>query len=314
MLQSDIDSQSIFAICQQTTPYMGHHIEGSVTLDLRNWSFLDIGQIVALAMMGKYFQSNGRSVDVIDNSAISGYLQRMDFFHYLGIPSQEKFQRHSGSGNFLELSEIDQSDNRTVLPSRLKEIVSSKSEVDPSLLSALEYSFGEIIDNVSTHSETPINGVVAAQFYPSKQFAEFCVGDLGVGIVSTLRNNPTYTALGDDEVLLVALVDGVGETTGTDFSKKGHGCGFGLAFAARLVEASGGQMWVVSRKQAAYFGKGIKKSCAGHFFPGTLICLRIPSNVRVLQSDVFRNGNDMPYLWTPTEGLIDDTECNDILW
>lgn len=299
---------NIFDVCRPSSSYIGPDGRGSVSLDLRNWDFLGIGQIVVLALMGKHFQARGHSVDVIDG-AVSAYLQRMNFFTYLHIPHAESFQRHASQNKFMELSTIEPDDNTNTLPSQLRNIFGKTTHVDRSLLGALDYSFGEIIDNVINHSETKERGIVAAQYYPQKGYVEFCVADLGIGIPRSLRKSSQYAMCTDAKLLIKAFDHGVGENTNGYYTGKGYGAGFGLTFSKRLVEASSGYLWVVSHDTAAHLDLRGFHSLQDCWFPGTAICLRIPSDVVIKESDVLDDGTNLPYDSELLDGFDDD-----ILW
>lgn len=303
---------NILEFCKPITPFTAAYDSGPVNLDLRQWSFLSIGQIVALAMLGKSFQNAGRPVNVACAGNTVNYLQRMNFFSYLNLPFIETFSRHDASDRFLELSKIELDDNRNALPSRLRSIAGAKTIVEDTLLAALEYAFGEIIDNVLMHSETVEKGLVAAQFYPHNQYVEFCVADTGIGIPESLRNNAEYACFTDQELLLKAFDDGIGENTGDDYGGKGHGCGFGLASVKRLVQASSGHLWAVSQNSAVHFGPHRNESLTGFQFPGTIICLRIPSNVRIEPSDIF--SDNFSALYNEILDSISNGKTDDILW
>ena len=283
--------------------------------DLCRCRWMQIGEVVALASFFRTVRSRGLCVEgrYLPNSEVGTYLTRMDFFKVQDIVREEHFQRHDSDMRFLSLTPIEWDANANEIPSKLRNIVLAKTEVDESLVGALDYAFGEIVDNVLTHSRAHVEGLVGAQYYPAKSFVEFCVADGGVGVAQTLRGNPAYSTLCDSELLVKSLDYGVGENT-WDFrdDAQGYGCGFGLTFAARLVEATQGDLWMVSNGAGIRLSKDGLTVYDGYNVIGTVICMRIPSNVRVSEDDVLRNGVLSPYGWNSADGH--DNKIDDTLW
>lgn len=80
---------------------------------------------------------------------------------------------------------------------------------------------GEMISNVEEHSQAVATAFAAYESRPGT--FEFVVADLGVGVLSTLRDSSDYANLADDaEALRLALTDGV--------SRLGAGQGRGRGF------------------------------------------------------------------------------------
>lgn len=76
------------------------------------------------------------------------------------------------------------------------------------LVDTLSYSFQEIIRNVVEHSKSDIL-VYCAQYWPSEKLVEIALIDNGVGIRSTLSNNPHLNIENDAKSLSMALTPGV---------------------------------------------------------------------------------------------------------
>jgi len=86
-------------------------------------------------------------------------------------------------------------------------------------------AMGEILDNVTEHSEEAATGLVV--FRSHSGCFEFAVSDGGIGILASLRTNAEYAGLRDEgEALQCALTDGVSR-----FGKAaGRGTGFSQLF------------------------------------------------------------------------------------
>ncbi|MEH6702699.1 hypothetical protein [Parasphingorhabdus sp.] len=85
----------------------------------------------------------------------------------------------------------------------------------------------EIQDNIYEHSGEPETGVVA--YATTTNSFEFVVADQGIGVLSSLRQNPKYGDVNDAGVALgLAITDGVSRFP----SETGHGQGFNQLFRA----------------------------------------------------------------------------------
>jgi hypothetical protein len=84
----------------------------------------------------------------------------------------------------------------------------------------LTAAIGEIYGNVVDHSERVDSGYVA--YAASGKTFEFIVADSGIGVLSSLRNNPAYAHIADSGTALeYALTKGVSR-----FQEPDHGFGF----------------------------------------------------------------------------------------
>lgn len=313
------DRQSpVFCVCKNMNRQSFEDISEDIFIDLTGNSFLQIGTIAILAMISHKARQLGKNSrgTYLENSALGNYLKRMDFFDAQGISKEESFTRYPSMDNFLEITPIRNEDNNNELPSRLRSVVSRHAGIHESLIDALDYSFGEVIDNVENHARSEVGGYVAAQYYPKGKYVEFCVVDGGVGIVESLRGNSKYTNMHGDTLLLKAFEEGVGEQVGDAYTGgKGFGCGFGLTFTARFVKATGGKLWAVSHEHAAMIDKHSHESIPDMYYPGTVICARVPTKAHVLHSDLYKSGSDVFYSFdTGYVSESDSGDINDILW
>jgi hypothetical protein len=76
------------------------------------------------------------------------------------------------------------------------------------LAGSLTGAAGEIIDNVFQHSQTDLPGLFGYQL--SRRRVTFCVADLGVGVLKSLRQNPQHRCLKTSmDALKTAIAPGV---------------------------------------------------------------------------------------------------------
>lgn len=95
------------------------------------------------------------------------------------------------------------------------------------LIAGLLGALIEIQDNVYEHSGAPETGVVA--YASTASSFEFVVADRGIGVLSSLRQNPKYADVSDaGAALSLAITDGVSRFP----SETGHGQGFNQLFRA----------------------------------------------------------------------------------
>ena len=291
-------------------------------LNMAGVRFLNVGQICLLAMYGKWAIGRfgkGRISGLDACQQVKQYLQRIDFFRYFKLDIPESFNRHS-SNDFVEIREIVNDEDNTAndIPAKFRRVLETNSHLDRSVISAVDNSFGEIMDNVLTHSYTETPGIAVAQYYPLKNYIEFCVADAGIGIPRSLKRNPQFRNIPDCDLLKQSFEFGVGENVyGANGCDEGHGCGYGLAFASKFAQASNGKLWAISHRDAIQIGQSGIRVVEGCWFPGTVVCMRVPSNIALSESDLDVDGRarpNRPYYWDDKGNELEDIFENGILW
>lgn len=155
-----------------------------------------------------------------------GYLNRIGFFDYLAREIEVLPNRpcHSaaavfrgGNAGLVEIARINKDHRDHSLPGRLTEAVkrgcSTRRDVDE-LAGAAWTIFAELIDNVFSHSQTPLDGYAALQVYPRGDSLMVAVSDSGLGIMETLRpalqtGYPDLTRLSDLDLLVEIFRQGI---------------------------------------------------------------------------------------------------------
>jgi len=172
-----------------------------------------------------------------------GYLDRMGFFDNLSrdvevTPSRPIISGasiHGGQNNTLvEIARIDHKDRdkHRGLVTRLIEALMQpcSSRADAEELKGTAWTiFSELIDNIFEHSDTPIDGYAALQYYPGGQRLTVAVSDSGRGIMETLRpalqsESPKLAALEDVDLMVEIFRQGL--------SRHGEDRGCGLKGSA----------------------------------------------------------------------------------
>lgn len=165
-----------------------------------------------------------------------GYLDRMGFFEHLSknvvvIPERPAVSGaaiYGGSNvRLVEITRINREYRDNRLPSLLTEVVmrSCGNRPDANELEGAAWTiFAELIDNIFSHSKTPLDGYAALQLYAQGNILKVAVSDSGLGIMETLRpalknEFPALELLSDIELLVEIFRQGVSRH-GTD-----RGCG-----------------------------------------------------------------------------------------
>lgn len=173
-----------------------------------------------------------------EENAVLGYLDRAGFFESLaprvGVlpqrPNSSSASRHRGRNpGLVEIERIDRTRGRdTKLLDRLMRAItracSQRTDVQE-LQGAAWTILAELIDNVFSHSETPLDGFAALQVYPRGNCLKVAVSDSGLGMLQTLRPGlvaeaPRLRNLSDIDLLVEVFKRGL--------SRHGAGRGCGL--------------------------------------------------------------------------------------
>lgn len=148
-----------------------------------------------------------------------GYLNRMGFFDHLAnrieiVPERPAFSGadlYGGSNaSLVEIARINRECRDTTLLSRLTQALMRACGHRPDaeeLEGAAWTIFAELIDNVFSHSQTPLDGYAALQLYQGGNTLKVAVSDSGLGIMDTLRpalihESPALAALTDVDLLV----------------------------------------------------------------------------------------------------------------
>lgn len=241
-------------------------------------------------------------------------MSRMNYFNQIHCPHAENFARHAEKDRFLPLTKIDDSANDTA--TKLRATVTSNLSFTKSAQEMMDYAFGEVIDNVLTHSKTKAPGLVCSQYYANMSYVEVCVADSGIGIPQTMSQNPRYRGTSDANLLAKAFERDTGEYFGrTDFGSNEVSGGMGLFVTARVARALGGYVWAVSHGSAIEISESGTRTLTGYYYPGTVMCMRFPlSDKDVTRDEVLCDGSRDILRWSETDGFYTEEEDGPILW
>jgi hypothetical protein len=152
-----------------------------------------------------------------------GYLNRIGFFNHLSRSIEVRPFRPEGTSfhgknpGLVEIERIDRNARDSSLLDRLTRAVgracSQRKDVTD-LEGATWTIFAELIDNVFSHSQTPLDGFAALQVYPKGNCLKIAVSDSGLGILQTLRpslktEHPRLSELPDVDLIVEVFRQGI---------------------------------------------------------------------------------------------------------
>ncbi len=163
-----------------------------------------------------------------------------------------------------------------------------KSEMQPSemVAKAFSWSIGELSDNAGVHGYKAYNGerfpkAVYITAYNSEDEVELVIADRGQGIIQSLRSKQKYAGRPKEELLPLALEEGV----------SGHPVfspGFGLYSCSEIIKRSKSKMHILSNGAQLRVINGEIHYRSVPDFQGTLIYLAIKKSAVVPLNDILR--------------------------
>jgi hypothetical protein len=155
-----------------------------------------------------------------------GYLNRVGFFDHLApavelSPARPAYSGarvyRGGNASLVEIARINRDRRDQGLPTRLTTALmrSCGDRPDAAELEGAAWTiFAELVDNIFSHSMTPLDGYAALQLYSRGNRLKVAVSDSGVGIMETLRpalksESPRLVNLSDVELLVEVFRQGL---------------------------------------------------------------------------------------------------------
>lgn len=89
----------------------------------------------------------------------------------------------------------DGANGQEAILKRLMELILTNLDTERDTLKAVEWSLGEIMDNVPSHAESPVGGFVQATAFRESNAIEFVVADAGIGVSASMCIHDEETAL-----------------------------------------------------------------------------------------------------------------------
>jgi len=170
---------------------------------------------------------------------------------------------------------------------RIVTTLNKQTEIELGIMQGVSYCLYEILDNVLTHSEKKC-GIVISRFLPEKSSIQILVADDGIGIHKSLKENPKYENVSEEESLKLCIQDSV-----TD----GKGMGFGLFSMMKLMHNVGIKLEIHSGSNTLTFENEKITVSKSDYWQGTLLYFEIHSdkdfNPKGIVSDCDEQFNDI---------------------
>ena len=161
-----------------------------------------------------------------DETGVLGYLGRVGFFESLSPnvvvrparPRSLAARRYRGRNpDLVEIEGIDRNHRDITLQNRLTMAITRACRKRPDineLQGAAWTILAELIDNVFSHSRTPLDGFAGLQVYRRGNCLKVAVSDSGLGLLETLRpalrnESPRLAALSDVDLVVEVFKQGL---------------------------------------------------------------------------------------------------------
>jgi len=259
--------------------------------------FVDQGAIAFLCAWALLHLRAGRKVGFYGDEASLNYLSRLDLFRHTGFSYQERFARHAEVGRFIPARLIDGEEDVFDASNAICDLVLRQFDHARDFLPAMEWAVYEIIDNIRLHSETPVPGVITAQYYPQKHRLDIAIVDAGRGIKASLAQSQKLWSHGD--AITKAIQRGVTRDASV-------GQGNGMAGTNDIVRLNGGELhvWTGDANFRIYRGRD-KGFSQLPMAPGTGVFLRLDTRRPVRLSDTFISDPGWSYIDYEAERLAE---------
>jgi len=231
----------------------------NLCVDFERTYFFPFGMLLFGAAMRRVitkFKKSGYEV-TIRNHKRNDYPHHMGFYESFGAHVGKKVGEAKGSQNYIPItvrntSEIRDKARRRCLP--VGEIVEEDANQIASVLvregtggifEVIAFTLRELIRNVIEHSESDDLWYVA-QYWKADGHVEFVLLDSGIGIQSSLNQNPDYEIKNDSDAIKMAIMPSVSSKVRRSGTKKAQpyddyweNSGYGLYLVSRFCETLG---------------------------------------------------------------------------
>lgn len=246
--------------------------------------FVYADHLLVVVIMVQHLRILGVNVK-IDILGSSEYASRVNFFHLLEIPYDERFIRQLSRGRFIELLRFD-ADSMYQLQDDLTMIIHQIGNIAIEVKQLIFYCLIEIMDNVIVHSGKEY-GWLAAQVFPNRREIRLVICDNGIGVLESLRSSEKeeFQAIDGAAALEKCLQRGV-----TD----GKGIGFGLYATSEFIRHNKGDLLLYSGSYCLEFSESAVVIRDGANWPGTVVALRIRTDIPVDYKNIMPSHHTLP--------------------
>ncbi|RME60139.1 hypothetical protein D6779_02705 [Candidatus Parcubacteria bacterium] len=249
-----------------------------LNVDMSDLGFVNpVGLAVLTAFLKKH-QRNGNRISIQDprNQNVMDYINRVGFYDQIGVHREYPWQKHDPAGRFIELQNPGSEEEGERAVSDIVKILQHNSANLQGVLDGIEYAFYEIVNNVFHHAQSPVSGVLAAQFYtdefrPGQGMlrvagrVEIAVVDMGQGIYGSMSKR--FSLSGNEEAIRKALKPRV-------TSRPEYNSGEGLFFTSEIIRENQGSMVIYSHDGGMKITADKMTYEPGAFWPGTIVWMQ----------------------------------------
>lgn len=216
------------------------------------------------------------------------YCAHMGFFESCGVSFGKKPNEASGNFNYLPIRTInvEKIKQQAVTENKhIGDILSEESRTLASLLTrnlnkelvdTLEFSLREMLRNAIEHSEAK-SIKYCAQFWPYKNDVEIAILDEGIGLKTSLQNNPYLSIKDDKDAVKLSLLPGISGKMFKGVKQRNddpwQNSGYGLYMTSRICR-NGGSFFICSGTQGILLTDNNKEYISTNY-RGTALKLKI---------------------------------------
>lgn len=236
-----------------------------------------------------------------NNETARNLFHNSNWAHFL-CPNE--FELNSAAQHYLPVCRFRDSGEQQQVVTQCIESLLRAAELESGVVTAIEWAFNEITDNVLNHSDSAIGGFAQMISYRDRQRVALCVTDGGRGILESLR---------ESHVKLRTDSDAIGEAVRAGVTRnKDIGQGNGLSGSLQLAMASEGYFSILSGKSCLTWTHGTLDSRlmkANGEFKGTSVDVQFSTNRQIDVAALFAQAFETPF---PAPGnLIENKYLSD---
>ena len=251
-----------------------------LVVDFTKMTFLRPLHLVSTACLVEEYNSNGYEIrikcDEAVNARLSRYLKRIKLYEYWKPEFKREHYTKTDTDTYFCLWKYKKEMMQSFLVKSQeyfeKYVVGGNKDFEP-----LNVILAELLNNISDHSNSLVDGYVASQFYPAIGQLEIAVCDFGDGIPIVI--NKYEKARGNKELSDKAALEKAFNHGYSTKSKK-HNRGFGLDTIKSVTEESKGKITAWSKRGAFRWesGKGKTTFTQSFRFNGTIFDINLDTN------------------------------------
>ncbi len=228
-------------------------------------------------MAEKRLVGEGSQIVAPQDEDIERYIRRMDVFEGLvEFSAPENFRRHQ-TDRFTPVERFETERDAAAVAKKLAKNIGF-AYTEP-IVWHLIYALVELTENVPLHSGAD-SGIVCGQGWLGSGMVEAVILDRGVGIAGSLKRNPRYADLSDEEALRKATAVRV---SGLDDDRRGQG----LWIISEIVKRNGGELYLRSGSAVLeQRGDRVETRTSVCYWPGSIVVLRLNAGKPLDISDV----------------------------